>query len=271
MSNDNTQKTIPSSIYDEQDCCLINKITVSVVILTYNSADSIEWTLESLSIQKEASFEIIIIDAGSEDHTLDIAQAYGDLITRVYSVAEYNRCDMFNRGITLASGDYITFLEVGAFYQFDRAFAVLSKVIEKESKPDLIYFGAVLLGSRTSRFLFETSFVENLKKGADQIRLESCWFKFDLFEKIGKFDPFFSEKFGLEFFARLQQHQSSIVGYERFFLITNHIKFFSIKVFYETWYMLKRYFGIITAIKWVLGIDHLKLVGLFLKRFWKKN
>lgn len=58
---------------------------ISVIIPTYNSADTIQACLDSVLSQSFADYEIIIMDGMSEDNTLDIIRNYGDERIRVYS------------------------------------------------------------------------------------------------------------------------------------------------------------------------------------------
>ncbi|MHA8108512.1 glycosyltransferase family 2 protein [Aquirufa sp. A-Brett2-W8] len=82
---------------------------ISFIIATFNSGHSLVSTLESILSQTYPRFEIIVIDGGSSDETVNILKSYGDKIT--YWVSEVDRgiAHAFNKGIQVANGDYINF------------------------------------------------------------------------------------------------------------------------------------------------------------------
>ncbi len=86
---------------------------ISIVIPSYNKVKYIEKTLQSIVSQKNANFEIIIQDGGSNDGTLDIikkyAKKYSSLI-RYESKKDGGQLDAINTGLKKAKGDIVTFI-----------------------------------------------------------------------------------------------------------------------------------------------------------------
>ena len=79
---------------------------ISIIIPTINEANNLPLLLSDLtSIQKEG--EIIIVDSGSEDKTVDIANIYG---AKVYKSEERNRGLQLNIGAKNSKGDWLIFL-----------------------------------------------------------------------------------------------------------------------------------------------------------------
>ena len=79
---------------------------ISIIIPTINEANNLPLLLSDLSnIQKEG--EIIIVDCGSEDKTVDIANIYG---AKVYKSKERNRGLQLNIGAKNSKGDWLIFL-----------------------------------------------------------------------------------------------------------------------------------------------------------------
>jgi len=79
---------------------------ISIIIPTINEANNLPLLLSDLSIiQKEG--EIIIVDCGSEDKTIDIANIYG---ARVYQSKEKNRGLQLDIGAKISQGDWLIFL-----------------------------------------------------------------------------------------------------------------------------------------------------------------
>src|ERR1700733_13045087 len=81
--------------------------SVSVIIPTFNSTEKISLTLESVLAQIYPDFEIIIVDAGSTERTLEVIKNYRDERIRLYSIPGYQRYEMLNKGISQAKGEYI--------------------------------------------------------------------------------------------------------------------------------------------------------------------
>lgn len=81
-------------------------LTVSIITVCRNSADTIENTIESVLAQKDAGIEYIIIDGASTDATLEIVRNYPE-IDVVVSEPDRGIADAFNKGIQLARGEII--------------------------------------------------------------------------------------------------------------------------------------------------------------------
>jgi glycosyltransferase involved in cell wall biosynthesis len=88
----------------------MKKPLVSVIIPTYNSADYIEEALQSVFEQTFQDFEIIVIDDGSTDGTVEVLRKYGDRISYIFQ-ENNGPSSARNRGIRAARGEYIAFLD----------------------------------------------------------------------------------------------------------------------------------------------------------------
>lgn len=109
---------------------------ISVVTISYNSADTIESTIKSVLDQDYSDIEYIIIDGGSTDSTLSIIEKYKDSIDHLVSEPDNGLYDAMNKGIEIATGDVIGMLNS------DDVFAdntVLSKVALAIENADAVY------------------------------------------------------------------------------------------------------------------------------------
>ncbi|MFD1817368.1 Glycosyltransferase involved in cell wall bisynthesis [Pseudarcicella hirudinis] len=86
---------------------------LSIITITYNAEKFLERTIESVINQTERDFEYLIIDGGSKDGTLDIIRRYGNEITNYVSEKDKGIYDAMNKGLRLAKGDYIWFMNAG--------------------------------------------------------------------------------------------------------------------------------------------------------------
>jgi len=83
---------------------------VSIVTVSFNSAATIADTLRSVREQTHPDIEHIVVDGGSSDETLAIVRREGSHVARVLSEPDGGIYDAMNKGITLASGDMVGFL-----------------------------------------------------------------------------------------------------------------------------------------------------------------
>jgi len=82
---------------------------VSIITISYNSSKTIKETLDSVINQTYKNFQHIIIDGGSEDETLNICKKYLH-IYKIISEKDKGVYDAFNKGLKLANGEIIGFL-----------------------------------------------------------------------------------------------------------------------------------------------------------------
>ena len=107
------------------------KMKISVVTVCYNSVDTIEETMLSVLNQTYSDVEYIIIDGGSTDGTVDIIKKYADRIAYWVSEPDNSIYDAMNKGIAVATGDYINFMNSGdSFASKDSISNVLTNIKE---------------------------------------------------------------------------------------------------------------------------------------------
>ena len=87
----------------------------SIITVCYNAAANIEKTIASVVNQTYEDYEYIIIDGASTDTTLDIIKKYSENYPKIKYISEPDRglYDAMNKGVGLAIGDYIQFLNAG--------------------------------------------------------------------------------------------------------------------------------------------------------------
>lgn len=85
-------------------------LKLSIVIATYNSGRTLKQALDSIRYQTYKDIETIIVDGLSKDNTIEIIKEYSDVVTKYISEADTGIYNAFNKGINLATGDYICFL-----------------------------------------------------------------------------------------------------------------------------------------------------------------
>ena len=228
---------------------------VTVIIATYNCAHNIGLTLSSIINQSYPETEIVIVDAGSTDRTLPIIKSYESERIRIYSAAEYNLYEMFNRGLALACGRYVCYLVPGDFYISNDALAHVSKLAHFNDFPDLVLGGSLLrYGTQEPLLLNRDYSVEFLQSGKQPTGLQGCWFRRDTLRSIGGFHQSYSLRAGFDVLCRIKLSPSArisrtsrvLTDFDRRPLTYTGI----IKHFWDTCRIIYRHFGIWSALRW---------------------
>ncbi|MFI5162413.1 MAG: glycosyltransferase family 2 protein [Sphingobacteriales bacterium] len=89
------------------------KPKLSIVTIVYNNARDIERTMLSVLNQTYGNIEYIVVDGLSTDGTLDIIKKYQDKLGKFVSEKDEGIYDAMNKGLALATGDYVLFMNSG--------------------------------------------------------------------------------------------------------------------------------------------------------------
>ncbi len=94
----------------------IESVKLSIITVTYNSAQTLEQTIQSVLSQNYPNIEYIIIDGKSSDNTLSVIEKYKNRISIFISEKDEGLYHAINKGIALATGDIIGILHADDFY-----------------------------------------------------------------------------------------------------------------------------------------------------------
>ena len=94
----------------------MEKNKISIITVVKNSSNTIEKTIKSVLAQEYKNLEYIIIDGGSTDGTLEIIKEYKKNISIFLTEKDNGIWDAMNKGIKLANGDLVGFLNSGDIY-----------------------------------------------------------------------------------------------------------------------------------------------------------
>lgn len=124
----------------------------SVITVTYNAEAVLEDTIQSVISQTYHPVEYIIIDGASKDNTLSIINRYKERISRIVSEPDKSLYDAMNKGIKLATGDYLCFLNAGDRFHEDGTLQQAVHSITGSELPDILY-GETAWIDKEGRFL----------------------------------------------------------------------------------------------------------------------
>lgn len=110
---------------------------ITVVTVCYNAVETLEETMLSVLNQTYPDIEYIIIDGGSTDGTVDIIKKYADRLANWISEPDKGIYDAMNKGIALATGDWIIFMNAGDSFVNQNVLKEISVVFRSEV--DVVY------------------------------------------------------------------------------------------------------------------------------------
>ncbi len=99
------------------------RIKFSIITITYNAESVLQRTLDSVRSQSWPNIEHIIVDGASTDGTVSMAEEYAresgeetEHVVRIISEPDKGLYDAMNKGLRMATGDYIVYMNAGDFY-----------------------------------------------------------------------------------------------------------------------------------------------------------
>lgn len=122
----------------------MNKIiTVTVVTVCRNVLESLKKTVDSVLVQKYDRLDYVIIDGASSDGTLQYLESISDSRVRFVSEPDKGIYDAMNKGIGLAQGEFVIFMNAGdTFFSDD----VIGRFFPTYSDSDVVYGSVVKNG-----------------------------------------------------------------------------------------------------------------------------
>tara|TARA_R110002167_G_scaffold140461_3_gene328252 strand:- start:407 stop:1183 length:777 start_codon:yes stop_codon:yes gene_type:complete len=163
---------------------------VSIITVVFNGEKYLEQTIQSIVNQTYKNFEYIIVDGGSTDGTLDILKKYDDVIDYWVSERDQGISDAFNKGVKLASGQYINFQGDGDGFCHK---GVLSEVFKSVNvDEDVLISGKIQRVSTNDEILYQSKQKKNFRKSSLLFRMslphQGLFTHMSYFKKYGLFD-----------------------------------------------------------------------------------
>ena len=164
---------------------------ISIITVAYNAHATIKDAITSVLGQTYKDIEYIIIDGGSTDSTMDIVNEYKDKISKIVSEPDKGLYDGMNKGIKLATGDVIGFLNSDDVYTNN---FVIEKVVNKlnETKSDLCYSDLVYVDKynldKVIRYWKSGTYKEGSFKNGWMPPHPTAYIKKWVYDKYGGFD-----------------------------------------------------------------------------------
>ncbi|MEG1749616.1 MAG: glycosyltransferase family 2 protein [Tannerellaceae bacterium] len=126
-----------------------NKVEFSIITVTYNSKKTLEKTILSVLGQSYKDYEYIIIDGKSTDGTADVILQYKHALSTWVSEKDQGIYDAMNKGIRIASGKWILFMNSGDLFVDSHVLQMVADEIATDNATDILY-GDILIEKRGS-------------------------------------------------------------------------------------------------------------------------
>ncbi|WP_343531041.1 glycosyltransferase family 2 protein [Pedobacter sp.] len=109
---------------------------LSVITIVYNNVKDIERTMLSVLNQSYPNIEYVVVDGASNDGTLEVIKKYENRIAKLISEKDNGIYDAMNKGLELATGDYVLFMNSGdEIYELE----TVEKIFATAPNADIYY------------------------------------------------------------------------------------------------------------------------------------
>lgn len=179
-------------------------MTLSIVTITLNNLDGFKKTFDSVLSQSFKDYEWIVIDGGSTDGTKDFIEHNAEKFTFWCSEPDGGIYQALNKGVTLAHGEYVSFMNGGDCFADSN---VLQKAFSQPHSSDILY-GNVRMVCESPRTIEYPDFISFNWLRYYTINHQSTFTRRYIFEKIG-FDTKYKYLADRKFWM-----QSMLLGYK---------------------------------------------------------
>jgi glycosyltransferase involved in cell wall biosynthesis len=240
---------------------------LTVITIVYNNVRDIERTMLSILGQTYNNIEYIIIDGLSNDGTLQVISKYRDHISKLVSEKDEGIYDAMNKGLAIATGDYVIFMNSGdEFYDADTIAAVFASANDADiyyGETEMINDAGQSLGQR--RHQAPASFNWRGFKYGMSISHQAIYIRRALTEP---YDSRYQLSADIDWIIKAAKKAKTIVNVNRYvakYLVGGMSKKKHRQSLQERFDIMKRYYGLIPTI-----LNH-AVIAFNLGCYWLKN
>lgn len=178
------------------------KIYFTIVVATHNEESFVRLTLKSIAKQECEDYEVIVVDGGSKDRSLEVVYETHFTHRQVYTLFEPDIYYMWNKALKLARGRYILFFKSGTYFTSSRMLEQLKADILALEEPDLVATCGMGYHRKTRGLHTPPIGKRRLTKGILPTMLSSRLFRTDTLRSMGGFDTSFAVRASFELVCR---------------------------------------------------------------------
>lgn len=189
---------------------------ISIVTAVYNAAGTIQDTLDAVACQTHVDREHIVVDGASSDGTLETLERSRSQLAHLVSEADRGVYDAMNKGLALATGDVVAFLNADDVYVES---SVLTRVAEIMADPSVagcyanLYFVAQDDVSRVVRQMRSRAYLPGLFERGWMPPHPTLFVRREILRALGGFDLSFRLQSDFDLAIRLFQQAGDRMRY----------------------------------------------------------
>lgn len=197
---------------------------ISVIIPAYNAERTILETIKSVQNQTWSDFELIVINDGSTDRTLELVNSIQDKRLKVFSFQNGGVCVARNYGISYATGEFISFIDADDLWTLDKLEVQLD-ALKQHPEADVAYSWTYFFYEHTEEKIpgHPAFFAGNVYKGLLKENFiasgSNILVRREAINKVGNFDSTFPHCADWDFYLRL-------AAQSKFVLVPKHQIFY---------------------------------------------
>ena len=165
---------------------------VSIITVTYNCKSVLNHCLDSVFSQSFDNIEHIVVDGGSTDGTLSLLNSRRSSLSAIISEPDNGIYDAMNKGIELANGDIIGFLNSDDFYADKDVISKVEKIFKKDLSLDGCYADLIYVDKRninkTVRYFKSSKFQKGFFAKGWCPPHPTFFLRRSVYERFGKFN-----------------------------------------------------------------------------------
>ena len=180
------------------------KVQFSIIIPSLNSSFFLKQCLESIINQTYNNYEIIVIDGGSNDETVQLLKDYGPKVKWI-SESDNGQADAINKGISMSSGNWITWQNCDDYYTNKEALSLFAKAINSNPSKKL-FVANINLVNIEGNVLRDVKYIDpyfySLLYEGMTLTNQACFWNVELNKKLGLLENL-KINFDYEWFLRI--------------------------------------------------------------------
>ncbi len=176
---------------------------ISIVMVTLNAADVVDEAMRSVRMQTHDAVELIVVDGGSEDGTLDIVGRHADLRPRILCGPDGGIYEAMNKGVAAATGQALYFLNADDRLAQPSTLASLAEHLDAK-QADLAFGDILMVGPHADQARSHQR-VRVDRLGYEPLSHQAVLARRSAFENVGPFDTRYRICGDLDWFFRCGQ------------------------------------------------------------------
>ncbi len=185
-------------------------IKISVVVPSYNQASYLSELLASVTKQQCCDFELLIVDGGSTDDSVEVIRRYEDQIAWWVSERDAGQTDAINKGLRRATGDVWAYVNSDDLLE-PGALECVATFFADNPEADWLSGGCRVFGEGVKEWFLNPVGISNRREVLTPWNRPNpfvfpqsgaCFMRRSVIDKIGYFDPSYHYSMDMEYYTR---------------------------------------------------------------------